>query len=340
MYKPKYRLTPYLLSLIDEASALRTLINQATLQVAWLPILEKEARAKATHSSTSIEGNPLTLSQVQAIDRGEKIGAPQRYEKEVANYLEVMKKIAKNPQLKISEKNVLSLHKLLMQGLLPDTKIGKYKEKQNYVINERGIRIYTPPSPKQTTKLMKELLDWLNSKQTKALHSILVCAVFHHRLVSIHPFSDGNGRLARAFGTLILYQRAFDTHHIFSLDDFFAGDRKRYYQKIQQARELDNDLTLWIEYVAEGVVNTLKDVKMRIEDIQVSSTSKINISPRQEEILRILRDNSPLSGAELIKKLKVTRARINQILSPLIESGLVVKEGKSRATRYKLSIPV
>jgi len=338
MYKPIYRITPYLLNLIDEASAFRTWINQATLQVAWLPILEKEARARAAHSSTSIEGNPLTLSQVQAIDRGEKIGAPQRFEKEVTNYLKVMRWIARKPQSKINEKNLLYLHKLLMQELLLESKIGKYKEKQNYVINERGIKIYTPPSPKDTPRLTKELLQWVNSKEVKDLHSIVVCAIFHHRFVSIHPFPDGNGRLSRALGTHFLYQRGFDTHHIFSLDDFFANNRNKYYLKIRQARELDDDLTCWIEYIAEGIVSTLKNAKSRIEELQVSPASKIYLSPRQEEVLRILRDSHPLTVAEIKKKLKITKARINQIISPLIKNGLVIKEGQSRATRYRLQI--
>ncbi|NQT29416.1 MAG: Fic family protein [Candidatus Saganbacteria bacterium] len=337
-YKPIYRITPHLLNLIDEASKLHSWIDLAPLQVAWLPILQRDARERSAHSSTSIEGNPLTLPQVRAIDRGEKIGALQFQEKEVVNYLKVMQWIAKKPQSNINQKNLLYLHKLLMQDLLPESKIGKYKEKPNYIINGRGIRIDTPPSPAETPKLMKELFDWINLKETINLHSVIVCAIFHHRFVFIHPFIDGNGRIARVMETLILYQRGFDTHHIFSLDDFFAKDRNRYYLKIRQAKELDNNLTYWIEYVAEGIVSTLKQTKKRIEDLQVSSTSKISISPRQEEVLRILRDKSPISGAELIKQLKITRSRLNQILTPLIKNRLVTKEGQSRATRYKLSL--
>ncbi len=315
---------------------MRCWIEGASLQVAWLPIMQKQARARATHASTSIEGNPLSLPQVEAVDRGEKIGVPQKFEKEVANYLKAMRWIEKHARSRISEKAVLSLHKMLTQNLLPDKKCGKYKEKQNYVMNEKGFKIYTPPSPKQSPKLTKDLLNWLNSKETSNLHVVLAGAILHHRLVSIHPFSDGNGRLTRAMGTWLLFQKGFDTNHIFSLDDFLAGDRKRYYGKIQQARELDEDLTFWLEYVAEGIVKTLKDVKKRIEHLQVSARIKTMLSARQEDMLRLLRDRSPLRTAELIKSLKVTRARINQIILPLVKSGIVIKEGKSRATRYRL----
>lgn len=175
------------------------------------------------------------------------------------------------------------------------------------------------------------------TRETRELHSVLACAIIHHRFVSIHPFSDGNGRLARALGTLLLYQRDFDLHHIFSLDEFFAGDRRRYYEKLQQARELDDNLTFWIEYVAEGVVATLKKVRQRIEDLQVTASYPVNLSPRQEETLRLLRDSRSLHVSELMRELKVSRARINQLLTPLISGGIVVKEGESRATRYRLN---
>lgn len=337
MYKPIFRITPYLLNLIEEATKLRAWIENATLQVAWLPILQKEARAKATHSSTSIEGNPLSLKQVEAVDRGEKTGVPQIYEREVENYLKALRWIEKHANSKITEKSILNLHRIIMQNILTASKCGRYKDKQNYVINEKGIRIYTPPSPKETPKLIKDLVEWINSNEAKKLHSVLVCAIIHHRLVSIHPFIDGNGRIARVLGTWILYQKEFDTRHIFSLDDFFAGDRKRYYLKIEQARELDNNLTYWIEYVTEGIVKTLKDVEKRIDDLRVSSKYKITLSPRQEDLVRIIRDKPSIGVADLKTGLKLTRARINQLLSPLIAAGMVSKEGKSRATRYKLA---
>jgi Fic family protein len=327
-----------LLNLIDEAGKLRAWIELAPLQVSWLPILQKESRAKRAHFSTSIEGNPLTLPQVNALARGEKIGAALSHELEVVNYLNAMRWVESAPHKALDEKTIFDLHKIVTAGLLDDKKIGKYKAKQNYVVDENGIRQYTPTSPKDTPGAVRELLGWLNNRETKELHSILVCAIFHHRFVSIHPFSDGNGRLARALGTLILYQREFDLHHIFSLDEFFAGDRQKYYQKLQQARELDGELTYWIEYVAEGVVHTLRNVKKRIENLQVATSYPINLSVKQEETLRMLRDTQTLRGSDLIQGLKVTRARVNQILTPLIKSGLIKKEGQSKATRYRLNL--
>lgn len=337
MYKPKYRITPYFLNLIDKGSALRQAIEKSTLQVAWLPLLQREAQVNLTHSSTAIEGNQLSLAQIAAVNQGEEISASQKQEREVANYLKAIRYTQKQKETIIDERAILKLHKLLMKGLLPEELCGKYKRKQNYIINEKGTKVFTPPSPKQTSKLVKELIQWLNSPKTKKLHSILICGILHHQLVSIHPFSDGNGRLARLLGTLILYQKGFDTKNIYSLDDFFAENKNKYYQKIQQARELDNDLTYWLDYVAEGIVTTLKRTKKRIETLHVSSKYKIDLTARQEDLLRILRDSQPLKVGELQKKLKLSRARINQLITPLIKGKLIKKEGQNRATRYALA---
>src|SRR3989339_569307 len=337
MYKPIFRITPYLLNLIDEASALKTWIELAPLQLAWLPLMQKDTRARQAHFSTSIEGNALTLPEVKAVERGETVGHSQKHEVEVTNYLKAMIWISHNTKAPIDEALVFNLHQIITHGLLSEEKSGRYKTKQNYVVDDQKIRVHTPTSPAETPAAVADLLAWVNSKKAGELHSILVCAIFHHRFVSIHPFSDGNGRLARAIGTLTLYQREFDLHHIFSLDEFFAGNRKKYYEKLQQARELDGDLTYWIEYVAEGVVHTLHNVKKRIENLQVTASYPINLSVKQEETLRMLRDTQTLRGSDLIQGLKVTRARVNQILTPLIKSGLIKKEGQSKATRYRLN---
>jgi Fic family protein len=186
MFKPIYRITPHLLKLVDEAGFLRSWIESATIKVPWLPRMQNESRAKTAHFSTSIEGNSLSLAQVQNISSGGPISCDNNT-LEIRNYLAVMKWIEANYIRPINGKNILFLHKKLMNGLMPDGKCGKFKDKQNYIINEKGIRIYTPPTPKETPAQMHDLLAWLNSKSALELHSVVVSAIMHHRLVSIHP---------------------------------------------------------------------------------------------------------------------------------------------------------
>ena len=120
------------------------------------------------------------------------------------------------------------------------------------------------------------------------------------------------------------------------MDDFYAGGRKRYYQKIQQARDLDYDLTYWIEYVAEGVLDTLKKAYSRISRLSLSSGKRIVITPKQEELVELFSLQGALSSRDIGRLLKVNRARVNQLVSPLLKARIIRREGSARATRYYL----
>lgn len=302
----------------------------------WLPKLQSEIAARLTHSSTAIEGNPLTLEEVEALTRGEEIGTKEKSKKEVLNYLSALRWIWKRSDRKaFQETDLLKLHQVITKDLVKNP--GRYKDKQNKIIDHKGHIVYVPPSVEKSLQLTKELIQWLNSKESKELHPVVTSAIAHHRLVSIHPFTDGNGRMARALGVWILYVRGFDTHHVFSLDDYFEKDRQKYYLKLQQARDLDDDLTYWLEYVAEGVSETLLRTKERILSLKTDAVrTKILLTKRQEDVLRFLRDKGRVRTAEIERAFKLTRARLNQILKPLVEAGLVIREGQTRATTYKL----
>lgn len=338
-FEPAFRITSETLRLVAEATELRAWIAAAVVDVAWLPALQRGTTARLAHSSTSIEGNPLTLPEVEALARGETIGAERRATLEVLNALAALRWIWKQVEKnKISEKDLLRLHRFLTTGLLPEKAVGAYKSVPNRVVDDRGNPIYIPPRPEKVPGQTRDLLAWLNSEAGRRLHPVIAAAIAHHRLVSIHPVSDGNGRLARALEVWILYSRGFDTHHLFALDDYFWADRSLYYLKIQQARDLDDELTDWVEYVAQGVVSTLKETVERIRSLQIRPTSsKILLTKRQEDVLRFLRDRGAVPSTEIQAAFEFTRARAGQILKPLVSAGLVEVVGKQRSARYRLA---
>src|SRR6202790_5281994 len=96
-YQPQFTITPALLARVEAIAALRERIQGAAVQVAWIPALQKDTRARNAHSSTAIEGNPLTLEQVRAIEEGREIPATaQRPRREVANYFAGLRFVEKN----------------------------------------------------------------------------------------------------------------------------------------------------------------------------------------------------------------------------------------------------
>ena len=100
---------------------------------------------------------------------------------------------------------------------------------------------------------------------------------------------------------------------------------------------MDDDLSYWLEYVTEGVVETLNKVKERILGLSVSAKApRMVLTKRQEDILRFLRDRGRVKSPDMEKAFSLTRARVGQIIKPLVDVGLVIREGQTRATTYRL----
>jgi len=335
MFNPSYRISGYCLEVIEKIATLTTRINDANITFPIMARLQRETLNRNTHASTSIEGNILSLAEVSAVSENRDVNADLQQKQEVANYIEALRWIIKHRQTAITERKVLHLHRMIVKNLLPSGKAGQYKTKQNYVVNANGVVVYTASSPDQGPRKFRDLIKWVHQK--KEIHPIILSAIFHHQCLSIHPFSDGNGRLARAVSEWILYWKGFDPQHILSLDEYYAGDRERYYDKIQQARDLDYDLTYWIDYVTEGILETVEKLYARIRRLSFSATAQIAITPKQEALVEFLSMHGMLNSSELSTLLQVNRARINQLIAPLVKANIVVQEGRARATRYYLN---
>ncbi len=336
-YKPFFERSALLVRHLTQASALGAWIQEQALDVSWIAPTQREALVRLAHYSTRIEGNPLTLPEVEALAAGKDLGVEDRAKREVLNYFAALRWIwQRSPPRDIEEGDLLRLHRQISQGLLPPGEGGAYKTRPNAVYQGSRV-IYRPPPPEATPVLTRALLDWLNSSDARAEHAVVVASVAHHRLVSIHPFSDGNGRTSRALASWLLFRRGFDTHHIFAVDEFFDADRKRYYEMIQRVRERRDDLTSWVEYVSEGVVETLRRTQRRIQMLRAKSPlRRLLLNRSQERLLQILGEHPGMGGGDLSRSLGGTRSHLSKLLKPLLEAGLVVKEGSTKASTYRL----
>ncbi|MGZ8843586.1 MAG: Fic family protein [Pyrinomonadaceae bacterium] len=332
-YQPKFTITPRLLAGIESIAALRERIMNAAIEVPWIPSLQRDTRARNTHSSTAIEGNPLTLAQVKAIEEGRDLPiASPRARREVENYFAALRHIEQRASKKvIAHEDVLRLHRIIAGQVMDQGVAGRYR---SITVRVGG---YLPPPPEQVSGLMRELLDWWNQDSIK-LSAVLSSAIVHHRFESIHPFADGNGRTGRALALWDLYRRGFDSHHIFAVDEYYWDDRSRYYAALDLVRREGDDLTSWLEYSAEGLLITLEHVWTRIQHFSASARGKkLVLRPKQEQLLQMLRVNGSLSPREIWDGLGVSKQGAMDLLRPLIEAGLVKREGTQKAGRYLLA---
>ena len=333
-YEPHFSISPRLLALVESVAALRERIQSATVELSWVPALQKDTRTRNVHASTAIEGNPLTLEQVRALEEGrELVASDQRSQREVLNYFAVLRYIEKNANKKrIRHNEVFQLHRLLADEVMDQGQAGRYRTV--------AVRVgdYVPPPPSDVSGLMLELLEWWGNESSQ-LSPVLSSAILHYRFEAIHPFADGNGRTGRALSLWELYRRGFDTHHIFSVDEYYWEDRPRYYAALTAVRREGEDLSGWLEYCAEGLQQTLERVWLRVQSFHLKSPGKLVLRPKQERLLQLLRDHGSMAPAELWKELDVSRQGAMDLLRPLIEAGLVEKLGTKKSGRYVLRQP-
>lgn len=330
-YIPQFTITPALLAEVEQVAALRERIQSAVVDLAWIPALQKDTRTRNVHASTAIEGNPLTLEQVRALEEGRELSAfGTRPKREVINYFAGLRYVEKNVAKKIiRQTDILELHRILAGEVMDQGEAGKYRM--------MAVRVgqYLPPPPDAVSGLMFELLEWWNSP-AKKLSPVLSSAILHYRFEAIHPFADGNGRTGRALALWELYRRGFDTHHIFSVDEYYWEDRPKYYAALQGVREAGEDMSAWLEYCAAGLRQTLERAWLRIQTFQTKTTEKLVLRPRQEQLLHLLRDHGSMAPGEIWAALGVSRQGAMDLLRPLLDAGLVEKVGGKKTGRYTL----
>ena len=332
-YQPQFLVTPALVRRLEQIAALRERILAATVEVPWIPALQKDTRTRNTHSSTAIEGNPLTLEQVRAVEDGREIPAvAPRVKREVVNYFAALRFVEQNAGRKrLTHADIFRLHKIIAGEVMDQGTAGRYRA--------MAVRVgrHVPPPPGDVSGLMFELLSWWNEESAK-LSPVLSSAIVHYRFEAIHPFADGNGRMGRALALWELYRRGFDTHHIFSVDEFYWEDRPRYYAALDAVRREGEDLSGWLEYAAEGLQFTLERVWTRVQKLSAQpGRKKLVLRPKQEQLLQLLRDHKSMTPGEIWAAVGVSKQGALDLLRPLITAGLVKRVGTKKEGRYILA---
>jgi len=344
MFTPNFRYTHKIVNNLTAIAKARAVILNAPLIPKWEVSLRREALLRSAHSSTAIEGNPLTLEQVSELAAGRDIMVRRKDKKEVLNYLEALEKIpefAERKPFKLTD--LLELHKLVTKETLENpADEGSLRNQQVAVVNRAtGQIIFMPPPTDQVATLVEEYLEWFNSEEANEIDPVLEAGLAHYELVRIHPFVDGNGRTARVMASIVLFKRAFDIKRFFALDDYYDKDRRAYYTALKTVDQDRLDLTGWLEYFTEGVAVSLKAVEDKViglsQDIKfLKQRGQIALTERQMKIVERIIERGSITNREVRQITGLSDEGVRKEINKLIELKVIAPEGKGRSLHYVL----
>lgn len=263
--KPPYNLTSEILKLVSEVSHKIGEVN-ASFLTKQSPELRKRNRIRTIQASLAVEGNTLSIDQVTAIIENKRVLGPTKDIKEVSNAIEVYKQLNKfNP---LNEKNFLSAHKILMQGLIKNA--GQYRNSGVGILKGSQITHLAPPAS-NISFLMKNLFNYL--KKSNELILIKSC-VFHYETEFIHPFSDGNGRMGRLWQTLLLIQQ-YSVFEFLPFETLISKNQKKYYQALSKC-DKQGESTVFIEFMLSILSDSLDEL-LTERSGPISSSDRIRL---------------------------------------------------------------
>ena len=347
MYIPKFVISNKILKNIGIIEACREVIDHAPL----LPYYEKkfrdEAMTRSVHHGTHIEGNELNLSQAEKVLQGREVVGRDRDIQEVINYRKVIDLIGETRdtghETSIDEETIKKLHKITVNKILPEEKSGEYR-KTAVVIknNQTGQVSFRPPEANAILGQIKDLLAFISAKENQDIHPVLESGIVHYELVKIHPFVDGNGRVARALSTLILFIKGYDIRKFFSLEEYFDRNANNYYLALQSVAKNNGDLTIWLEYFTQGLAIELSKIKEKVEKISVDGKLReklggkpLLLTDRQLKIIEYIQETGYLQNKAFEQLFPmVSEDTILNELKVLVQNGIIKKQGVTKGAKY------
>jgi len=342
MFNPKYTITNKLLSNIKYITLLIEELNNQRFPKVVLMDFEKKARQVSTFASTSIEGNPLPLTEVKRVlkNRPEYIRDSER---EVLNYneaLEYLNELSQKEEISISLNLILDVHKKVINGLLPNFESGVLRKKPVVVNDPRsGEVVFLPPDYDVINKLILDLVEFI-LKNKNTVDSLILAGIFHKQMVIIHPFMDGNGRTTRLITKVLLARMGLNTFNLFSFENYYNKNVTKYFQTVGEFGDYNElaesiDFSNWLEYFTEGIIDELLRVKKILPQLGYSPETKIE--EYHEQLLNFIKQNGFITDRDYSKLTDRAKATRTLDFQKLLELGLIKREGNGRSTYYVLS---
>lgn len=310
MYEPPFTITNRIVSYVASISEK---IGRITLlsDMEAKPHLRKNNRIKSIHSSLKIEAISLSLNQVRDVINGKLVLGEQKEIQEVKNAYDAYEKILELDPYSIDD--LKKFHGIMTRYIVEES--GDFRRGEEGVFNGEQCIFMAPPA-QYVPQLMNELFGWMREAQTK-VHPLVLSSVFHYEFVFIHPFSDGNGRMARLWHTAILskWKPIFEYIPIESQVEKFQED---YYDAIARCH-VEGESTFFIEFMLSQIDKILDELSVQISDDYQQIPESV------QKLLAVMEYDISYTGNALMEKLglKSREGFRRNYLRPAMEMHLI-----------------
>lgn len=357
-FAPVFAITPVIARALMRIEAARQSILTLPVTPRVLARLRETARLYSTHYSTMIEGNRLTQEQVaQVIGAGGHFPGRERDQDEVKGYYAALDEVERLEarEARVTEASARKLHALVMGGGRRRVKPTPYRDGQNVIRDSRSNAIvYLPPEAQDVPRMMAELIEWLNAKVSpgEELPVPVKAAIAHYQYATIHPYYDGNGRMARLLTTLVLDLGGYDLKGLYALEEYYARNLGDYYEALTVGPShnyylgrAEADITRWIAYFTEGMADSFEKVREQANREARTGAADLsvqlrNLDARQRRVLALFENYRELTAREIGGLFGYQPRTASKLCRQWAEQGfLEVADAAKKSRRYRLAEP-
>jgi Fic family protein len=338
-------LTPDMLRLVGEIDEFKGAWKAlGSLAPDRLATLKQIATVESVGASTRIEGAKLTDREVDALLSNLDLGSfRSRDEQEVAGYAEATKLAFDSwREIPLTENHIKQLHAILLKFSGRDEyHRGGYKQTSNNVeaFDQHGRSvgiIFETASPFDTPRLMEGLVGWTNRElEADRHHPLLVIAVFVVRFLAVHPFQDGNGRLARVLTNLLLLRNGYTYAPYSSLERVVEENREQYYRALRSAQlTLDRDeshLSDWLRFFLLSLIEQKNSLAEKVQRERLMTS----LSAFDEQLIHLARQHGRLTLSDAQALTNANRNTLKLHLRQLVQTGRLQLLGRGRSSWYE-----
>ncbi|MBR1711519.1 MAG: Fic family protein [Clostridia bacterium] len=284
------------------------------------PYLRRNNRIRSIHSSLAIEANSLSLDEVKSVISGKIVIGPQKEIQEVKNAYQAYDMLGHFDPYSLE--NLKKLHGIMTYLTVQES--GVFRNHNEGVFNGDQC-IFMAPPPQFVPYQMQSLFDWMKESRVE-VHPLILSSIFHYEFVFIHPFADGNGRMARLWQTALLSEWSPIFQYL-PLESRIHEFQEGYYEAIATCHAAGN-LNAFISFMLDKISMTLDWA------INQAVEKDAFLSREVQRLMDIMEYNVPYTGSQLMMNLSLA-SRDNfrkRYLLPALEQGLIVMSDPDKPT--------